>query len=117
MEWEPFACSLLPGANMAIIALRDDAGSILRATVRDTPNCQSREQQASKSKRGRRGRHRGERLTRRCVGIARRGASWLRFHITDVVPDPVLRASVLRLRRESLPQPNLHDIDDITRFD
>lgn len=40
------------------------------------------------------------------------------FHITDVVSEyRVLRASVLRLWRESLPQPDLNDVDDITRFD
>ena len=40
------------------------------------------------------------------------------FHITDVVSEyRALRASVLRLLRESLPQPDVNDIDDITRFD
>ena len=39
------------------------------------------------------------------------------FHITEVVSEyRALRASVLRLWRESLPQPDLNDIDDITRF-
>ncbi len=40
------------------------------------------------------------------------------FHITDVVSEyRALRASVVRLWRESLPQPDLNDIDDIIRFD
>src|SRR5688500_7139135 len=49
-EWEGFARSLSPGANMTIVALRDDAESILLATARDMQNCQSLQQQASKSK-------------------------------------------------------------------
>ena len=40
-EWEAFARSLSPGANMTIVALRDDAESILLATARDMQNCQS----------------------------------------------------------------------------
>ena len=48
-------------------------------------------------------------------GLGRVGSG---FHITDVVSEyRALRASVLRLWRESLPQPDVNDIDDITRFD
>ena len=48
-------------------------------------------------------------------GVDRVGSG---FHITDVIAEyRALRASVLRLWRESLPQPDLNDIDDITRFD
>jgi len=46
-EWEAFARSLLPGANLSVLALRDDAESILRNTVRDMQNAQSLQQQAS----------------------------------------------------------------------
>ena len=49
-EWEAFARSLAPGATMTIVALRDDAESILLATARDMQNPQSLQQQASKSK-------------------------------------------------------------------
>ena len=118
MEWETFARSLLPGANMTIAALRDDAGSILRATARDMQNRQSLEQQASKSKGdGGADTAASDRLDNASElhGVDRVGAG---FHITDVIAEyRALRASVLRLWRESLPQPNLHDIDDITRFD
>jgi signal transduction histidine kinase len=118
MEWETFARSLLPGANMTIKALRDDAGSILRATARDMQNRQSLEQQASKSKGdGGADTVASDRLdvASELHGVERVGSG---FHITDVVSEyRALRASVLRLWRESLPQPNLHDIDDITRFD
>ena len=117
-EWEAFARSLLPGASMTIVALRDDAGSILLATARDMQNRQSLEQQASKSK-GDGGAETAasDRLDNASDlhGVDRVGAG---FHITDVIAEyRALRASVLRLWRESLPQPDLHDIDDITRFD
>ncbi|MBA4263693.1 MAG: sensor histidine kinase [Comamonadaceae bacterium] len=102
---------------MTIVALRDDAGSILRATARDMQNRQSQEQQESKSK-GDGGSITvaSERLddASELHGVDRVGAG---FHITDVIAEyRALRASVLRLWRDSLPQPSLHDIDDITRF-
>ena len=117
-EWEAFARSLLPGANMTIVALRDDAGSILLATARDMQNRQSLQQQESKSKGdGGAGGRASDRLDNASDlhGVDRVGSG---FHITDVVSEyRALRASVLRLWRESLPQPNQNDIDDITRFD
>jgi signal transduction histidine kinase len=118
MEWETFARSLLPGTNMTIIALRDDAGSILRATARDMQNRQSLEQQESKSKGdGGAATMASDRLddASELHGVERVGSG---FHITDVVSEyRALRASVLRLWRESRPQPDQHDIEDITRFD
>src|SRR5476651_1357124 len=111
MEWETFARSLLPGANMTIIALRDDAGSILRATARDMQNRQSVRQQASKPKGdGGADTEASDRLDNASDlhGVERVGSG---FHITDVVSEyRALRASVLRLWRESLPQPDVHDI-------
>ena len=117
-EWEAFARSLLPGANMTVVALRDDAESILLATARDMQNRQSLQQQASKSKGG--GGAGGEASNQLdnasdLHGVGRVGSG---FHITEVVSEyRALRASVLRLWRESLPQPDLNDIDNITRFD
>lgn len=116
-EWETFARSLLPGAKMTAVALRDDAESILRATVRDMQTRQSLTQQASKSKgHGGAGGEESERLdiASELHGVGRVGSG---FHITDVVSEyRALRASVLRLWRESLPQPDLNDFDDNTRF-
>jgi len=116
-EWEAFARSLSPGANMTIVALRDDAESILLATARDMQNCQSLQQQASKSKGdGGAGGTASDRLddASDLHGVDRVGWG---FHITEVVSEyRALRASVLRLWRESFPQPDLNDIDDITRF-
>ena len=118
MEWEKFARSLFPGENMTVVALRDDAGSILRATARDMQNSQSLVEQASKSKGdGGADTVASDRLDNASDlhGVERVGSG---FHITDVVSEyRALRASVLRLWRESLPQPNRNDIDDITRFD
>lgn len=116
-EWEAFARSLLPGATMTIVDLRDDAEEILRSTVRDMQSSQSLQQQASKSK--------GHGGAGGAVSEALDEASALHgsgrvssgFHITDVVAEyRALRASVLRLWRESHPQPDQNDIDDITRF-
>lgn len=118
MEWEKFARSLLPGTHMTIVALRDDAGSILRATVRDMQNRQSLEEQSNKSKGdGGAATRASDRLddASELHGVERVGAG---FHITEVVSEyRALRASVLRLWRQSLPQPNPNDIHDITRFD
>jgi signal transduction histidine kinase len=117
-EWDAFARSLLPGESMTFVALRDDAGSILLATARDMQNRQSPQQQESKSKGdGGAGGAASDRLDNASDlhGVERVGSG---FHITDVVSEyRALRASVLRLWRESLPQPDFHDIDDITRFD
>lgn len=117
LEWEGFARSLLPGANMTIGALRDDAESILRATVRDMQSPQSLPQQASKSKGdGGAVTLASDRLDNASDlhGVDRVGSG---FHITDVVSEyRALRASVLRLWRASLPHSSLDDLDDITRF-
>jgi signal transduction histidine kinase len=80
-------------------------------------NLQSLQQQASKSKGdGGAGGTASDRLDNASDlhGVDRVGWG---FHITEVVSEyRALRASVLRLWRESLPQPDLNDIDDITRF-
>lgn len=116
-EWESFARSLLPGKTMTVVDLRDDAESILRATTRDMQNAQSLHQQASKSKgHGGAGGADSDAIDHASSlhGVGRVGSG---FHITEVVSEyRALRASVLRLWRESRPQPDLNDIDDITRF-
>jgi signal transduction histidine kinase len=117
LEWELFARGLLPGTNMTIGALRDDAESILRATARDMLAPQSLRQQASKSKgSGGATTLASDRLDSASDSHgAERVASG--FHITEVVSEyRALRASVLSLWRASLPHPDLNDIDDITRF-
>ena len=116
-EWEDFARSLLPGVDMTIVELRDDAQSILLATARDMQNRQTLQQQESKSKGdGGASGPASDRLDSASDmhGLERVSSG---FHITDVVSEyRALRASVLRLWRKSLPQPGLNDIDDLTRF-
>ena len=94
-EWEAFARSLSPGATMTIVALRDDAESILLATARDMQNPQSLQQQASKSKgHGGAGGAASDRLDNASDlhGVDRVGWG---FHITEVVSEyRALRASV-----------------------
>lgn len=116
-EWEAFARNLLPGENMTMVALRDDAESILRATARDMRSQQSLQQQTSKSMGdGGAGGADSDRLddASELHGVERVASG---FHITEVVSEyRALRASVLRLWRASIPRPDLNDLDDITRF-
>lgn len=116
-EWEAFAGSLAPGATMTKLALRDDAQAILLAAARDMEVDQSLAQQADKSKGdGGADTTESDRLDDASVRHAeeRVGSG---FDIIDVVSEyRALRASVLRLWRKSLPQPDIDDIDDITRF-
>lgn len=116
-EWEDFARSLSPGVDMTIVELRDDAQSILLATARDMQNRQSLQQQESKSKGD--GGASGAASDRLDIASDMHGVERVAsgFHITDVVSEyRALRASVLRLWRKSLPQPEFNDIDDLTRF-
>lgn len=117
VEWEAFARSLLPGEKMTVAELRDDAESILLATARDMQNFQSLQQQQNKSRgEGGAGGAESDRLdiASDMHGVERVSAG---FHITEVVSEyRALRASVLRLWRKSHPQPDLSDIDDLTRF-
>jgi signal transduction histidine kinase len=116
-EWEAFASSLAPGAKMTKLALRDDAEGILLSTARDMQIGQSSAQQASKSKGyGGVNSEESDRLDQASAlhGVGRMGSG---FNIIEVVAEyRALRASVLRLWRESHPQPDLNDLDDITRF-
>lgn len=115
-EWETFARSIVPGENLGQLALRDHAGQILQATARDMKFPQSAAEQAKKSKG----------LDHGPSGDALDGASKLHavdrlglgFNLLEVMSEyRALRASVLRLWRESLPAPDDRDVDDITRFD
>jgi signal transduction histidine kinase len=116
-EWEAFARSLAPGAKMEKLALRNDAEAILLACVRDMQTAQSGVQQAAKSKGhgGARGAA-SDRLddASSVHGVGRVGSG---FDLNEVVSEyRALRASVLRLWRESVPDPNLTDLSDVTRF-
>lgn len=116
-EWEAFAVTLPPGANMTKLALRDHAQAILLASAREMQVDQSLAEQADKSKgSGGADTTESDRLDIASARHAeeRAGAG---FDIIDVVSEyRALRASVLRLWRKSFRQPDIDDIDDITRF-
>jgi hypothetical protein len=116
-DWEAFARSLLPGAKMTKLALRDAAEAILLATARDMQSDQSLSQQVSKSKgRGGAGGEASDRLDHasQLHGVERVGSG---FDIMEVVAEyRALRASVLRLWRTSHPQSHPYDLEDIIRF-
>ena len=116
VEWEAFACGIWPGPERDPRELRDHAADILRATAWDMKSAQTSSQQSDKSK----GEGRAGRDSRRidgasdvhAVGRVRSG-----FDLMAVVAEyRALRASVVRLWRESGPGPDLRDLDDVTRF-
>ena len=116
VEWEAFARSVPLGAQMDKLALRDHAQDILRATAWDMKSAQTDAQQSDKSK--------GD--GRACVGSSRlNGASDEHamervssgFNLMEVVSEyRALRASVIRLWRESMPAADVRDVDDLIRF-
>ena len=110
LEWEGFARSLAPGAKMGVRALRDDAEAILRGCAREMQTSRTGPQQASKSKdHGGAGGAAGT-----AHGAGRVGSG---FNINEVFSEyAALRASVLRLWRESTPAADVHDLGDVTRF-
>jgi len=115
-EWEAFARSVKPGAKMDALALRDHAEDILRATARDMMNPQSAAEQASKSTGHASEGSDSQRLTgaSEVHGVGRVGSG---FDLLEVVSEyRALRASVIRLWRDSEPHPDLRDLDDLTRF-
>lgn len=116
-NWENFARSLAPGGKMDVAALRNDAEAILSACARDMDASQTLAQQTKKSKgHGGAGGETSDRLddASSVHGVGRVGSG---FNLNEVVSEyRALRASVLRLWRESVPEPDSNDISDITRF-
>jgi signal transduction histidine kinase len=116
-EWDVFARSLDAGQSMSKLALRDHAEGILRAIARDMQAAQSPEEQADKSKgEGGADGAASDELDRASAshGVGRVGSG---FDIVEVVSEyRALRATVLRLWRQSGPKLDLEDIDDVTRF-
>ena len=119
-EWEIFARNIWPDSPTQTpvdpATLRDDAEDILRATVSDMRSAQTTAQQADKSKGEGAGGETAVRVNKASElhGAGRVGSG---FELWAVVAEyRALRASVLRLWRESGPDPDLNDIDDVTRF-
>jgi signal transduction histidine kinase len=102
---------------MEMLALRDDAETILLACVRDMRSAQTGAEQTSKSRgHGGAGGAASDRLDNASSvhGVGRVGSG---FNLNEVVSEyRALRASVLRLWRESAAEPDLNDLHDITRF-
>jgi len=116
-EWESFARGIWPNGVTADPAdLRNEAGDILRATAVDMQSDQTTAQQAEKSK--------GLSLPNNpSDGLGRASSSHgtgravSGFDVSAVVAEyRALRASVLRLWRESAPSPDAGDLEDVTRF-
>ncbi len=122
-EWEVFARSIWPdaavagaGAGAGPKELSDDAEQILRATASDMKSAQTTGQQSDKSKGHGVAGEESDPIDRASEthGAGRVDSG---FDLWAVVAEyRALRASVLRLWRESGPTPDLHDLDDITRF-
>lgn len=117
VEFEAFARSIWPhGAAVDLFEARNDAQKILEATVADMRTVQTAAQQADKSKGARRiGERRGE-LGQPSMshGTARAVSG---FDLWALIAEyRALRASVLRLWRASDPQPDVRDLDELTRF-
>ena len=117
VEWESFARGIWPkGATADPAEVRDEAEDILRETAVDMQAEQTSAQQAEKSKGAGSPSDDSEGLTRASSSHgAGRVASG--FDLWAVVAEyRALRASVLRLWRDSGPDPDLRDLNDLTRF-
>jgi signal transduction histidine kinase len=101
---------------MDIEALRDRAEAILRSAARDMVSPQTAAQQSSKSKG-----HGGEGIESVVLDGASKDHAIARlasgFNLIEVVSEyRALRASVLRLWSESVPEADPNDLQDLTRF-
>ncbi len=116
MEWEGFARGIWPGPATDPATLRDHAERLLHATVADMRSRQSDQQQSDKSK-GNAGDGRDAAGVDRVSaehGVGRVGSG---FGLPTVIAEyRALRASVIRLWRESEPVTDLNDLYDVTRF-
>jgi len=120
IEWEAFARSIWP-ANLDSPAadpatLRDDAGAILQASAAEMNSTQTANQQCEKSKGEGDPTRAGVRMDRASEkhGSERYDSG---FELWAVISEyRALRASVIRLWRESRPEPHPRDLDDVTRF-
>ena len=116
-DWESFARTIWPRGALAEPAeLRDSAAEILRAIVADMGTTQSESEQSEKSMGRGVGGSESEQLdyASQLHGAARVGSG---MALVAVVSEyRALRASVLRLWRQSKPQPDAHDLEDLTRF-
>lgn len=129
MEWEVFARGIAPGAKMDALALRDHASDILLATVQDMKSLQTASERSAKSRGQDHPKHDGNgealggmgpgtgggiNIAAELHAIGRLGSG---FDLMEVVSEyRALRASVLRLWRDSAPEADERDVDELTRF-
>jgi signal transduction histidine kinase len=116
-EWEAFARGVWPDdAGADVATLRDHAEDILRAAARDMQADQSAAEQSDKSEGKGRDSAASARLDRASNqhGLGRVESG---FDLPSVVAEyRALRASVVRLWRDTGTNPDQHDLDDLTRF-
>lgn len=117
-EWESFARSIWPEGGVVAdpAELRDHAEQILRAAAADMRTDQSPDQRSAKSMGRGHDTAAGRRLDNASDqhGAGRVGSG---FKLPEVIAEyRAMRAAVLRLWRESLPDAHLDDLDDVTRF-
>jgi signal transduction histidine kinase len=114
-EWEAFARTCLPAAEaMSTLALRDHAKKILKAIADDMDSSQNATEQIDKSKGH--SQKPASRLNRigQIHGMERAEAGFSLIQVTAEYR--ALRASVVRLWKESLPAATPVDITELTRF-
>lgn len=113
-EWVNFARTITPEKD--VFVLRDHAEQILRAAVDDMHASQTSQQSSAKSKgdgvAGKGSIDLDSASEDHAVGRANSG-----FDMMELMSEyRALRASVVRLWRESVPGSEHHDLDDLTRF-
>jgi len=120
VAWEDFARDIWPIAltdpQNDPATLRDHAAAVLRASVQDMGTSQNAQQQLDKSQgRGTASESSsGFDSASAQHGVIRHAAG---LDLPGVIAEyRALRASVIRLWRNSEPKPDLHDLDDLTRF-
>jgi signal transduction histidine kinase len=116
-EWDAFARRIWPATTEVDPAeLRDHAEAILQATAHDMQSPQTATEQTEKSQGSAAG---GAGSGQVNTASAEHAAARVRsgFDLLAVVSEyRALRASVLRLWRDTNPGPDRRDVDDITRF-
>jgi hypothetical protein len=115
-EWDLFARSVWPEGPATPKDLRDHAEAIIRAAALDMQSGQTSEQQSRRSKGAGGSGASSVRLTTASEDHAE-GRATSGFDLRAVIAEyRALRASVIKLWGESLPEAHPSDLLDITRF-
>lgn len=115
-EWEVFARSIWPGAQASPRILRDHAEDMLVAVARDMKSVQTSAQQVAKSKGNGDGGAPSDRVDTASDkhAISRVDSG---FDLEELVAEyRALRASVIKLWKQKVPEPGPWQLDDMTRF-